>query len=121
MAYDEGLADLMAADLAETLERGGTGDGGDPPGLERKRMFGGMAFMLDGHMLCGVHKGGAMYRVGKPRVAAALAIEGAREMEMGGRVMGGMVEIDDSAMAEDATRRRLMALALENLRSLPPR
>lgn len=64
MAYDEGLAELLRADLAEI------------PGIEEKRMFGGLAFMKDGHMLCGVHKGGGMFRVGKPRHAEALAIEG---------------------------------------------
>ncbi|MBT8425743.1 MAG: TfoX/Sxy family protein, partial [Silicimonas sp.] len=39
-------------------------------------MFGGLCFMKDGLMLCGVHKGGGMFRVGKPRQAAAEAIDG---------------------------------------------
>jgi hypothetical protein len=41
------------------------------PDLSEKKMFGGLCFLLNGHMVCGVHKGGAMYRPGKPREAEA--------------------------------------------------
>ena len=47
MAYDEGLAEQMRADL------------GDLPGLSEKKMFGGIAFLQHGNMICGVHSGGA--------------------------------------------------------------
>ena len=49
----------------------------DKPGIAEKRMFGGLVFMLDGHMLCGVMRDGGMFRVGKSREAAAMAIDGA--------------------------------------------
>ena len=109
MAYDEGLAELLRDDLAGT------------EGLTEKKMFGGLAFMLDGHMLCGVHKGGGMFRVGKERHDEALAIEGASPMMFTGRPMGGMVDVSDEAMADDARRGRLMALALANVRALGPK
>ena len=109
MAYDEGLAALLRDDLA----------GAD--GIVEKRMFGGLAFMKDGHMLCGVHTGGGMFRVGKPNEAAALALDGVTPMAFTGRPMGGLVDADDEAMADDERRGRLMALALENVASLPPR
>ena len=109
MAYDEGLATLLHDDLAET------------PGIVEKRMFGGLAFMKDGHMLCGVHRGGGMFRVGKAQEAAALAIEGVTPMAFTGRPMGGLVDADDEAMADDDTRGRLMALALDNVAGLPPK
>ena len=64
MAYDEGLAELMRGDLAGV------------PGITEKKMFGGLCFLLDGNMLCGVHKGGGMFRVGKDNEAAALAGRG---------------------------------------------
>lgn len=107
MAYDEGLTELMRNDLA------------DMPGITEKRMFGGLAFMLDGNMLCGVHPGGAMYRVGKDNEPFALAIPGARKMEFTGRQMGGFVDVDDDAMADDTRRGRLMDLALDFVRALP--
>lgn len=55
MAYDEGLAELIRGDLTDRTT------------FEEKRMFGGLRFMLDGHMLLGVNKG----RVGQDRHAKA--------------------------------------------------
>ena len=109
MAYDEGMAEVLRADLADVAR------------VEEKRMFGGLCFMLEGHMLCGVHKGGGMFRVGKDRHAAALAIDGVTEMAFTGRKMGGLVDVTDDVMADDQRRGQLMALARENVRSLPPR
>ena len=109
MAYDEGLADILRGDLAAFSV------------IEEKRMFGGLCFMKDGHMLCGVHKGGGMFRVGKSRHAEALAIDGAGPMQFTGRPMGGLVDVTDEALADDARRGRLMALALANVRELGPK
>ena len=108
MAYDEGLAELMRGDL-------------DFDGIEEKKMFGGLAFMLHGNMVCGVHSGGGMFRVGKSREEAALAIEGAGPMTFTGRKMGGMVDADDDAVGDDVRRGELIALSLEHARSLPPK
>lgn len=113
MAYDEGMAQLLRDDL------------GARPGVEERKMFGGLCFMLDGHMLCGVHGdkyegGGLMFRVGKPRVEAALAVPGTAPMNFTGRVMGGMVDAFDEGL-EDANRQRLLALAMENVAGLPPK
>ena len=109
MAYDDGIAEVLRADLA------------DVAGVEEKRMFGGLCFMLDGHMLCGLHKDGGMFRVGKEREAEALAIDGVTEMAFTGRKMGGMVDVNDDLMADDDRRGQLLALARENVRSLPPK
>lgn len=107
MAYDEGIYELLKDDLSATH------------GLSEKRMFGGIAFMLNGNMLCGVHKDGAMYRVGKVNEAAALALPGAEPMAFTGRRMGGFIEAGPDAMADDDTRGDLLRLALEYVASLP--
>lgn len=109
MAYDEGLAQLMRDDLA------------DRPGIAEKKMFGGICFLLDGNMVCGVHKGGGMFRVGKDREAAALAIEGLGEMTFTGRKMGGMVDVSEDCLSDEDARAALMALALANAAALPPK
>jgi hypothetical protein len=108
MAWDEGLAQLMRDDLAG--ER-----------VVEKKMFGGLAFLLNGHMVCGIHKGGAMFRVGKPNEAAALAVPGAEPMMFTGRPMAGMIDLADEATADDARRARVMALALGFAKGLPPK
>jgi TfoX/Sxy family transcriptional regulator of competence genes len=109
VAYDEALADILRRDLAA--------DGS----VEERKMFGGLCFMLDGHMLCGVHAGGGLFRVGKSRANRALAIQGASEMALTGRKMGGVVDVLPEVLADPERRGRLMAMARANVASLPPR
>ncbi|MBL9046500.1 MAG: TfoX/Sxy family protein [Tabrizicola sp.] len=108
MAYDPGLAELMRGALAEE------------PFTETK-MFGGIAFMLHGHMLCGLHKGGVMVRVGKENYEAALALNGVAPMLFTGRAMVGMVDVSDAAVADDALRGKLLDMALASNKAMPPK
>lgn len=110
MAYDEGSAEIMRMDLA------------GESGITEQKMFGGLCFLKDGHMLCGVHKGGAMYRVGKGATDKAMAIPGAVPMAFTGRVMGGFVDVPDPLdFANDASRAAWLRMALANAASLPPK
>ncbi len=109
MAYDEGQAEI----LREALD--GVGE------IVEKKMFGGLCFMLNGHMLCGVHAKGGMARVGKENEAEALTIPGARPLDFTGRPMGGMISLDDEAVEDDAIRARWLPLALDYVRALPPK
>lgn len=108
MAWDEGAAQLLRDDLAGH-------------GAAEKKMFGGLAFLLNGHMVCGIHKGGAMFRVGKGGYAQALTIAGVTPMSMGDRPMAGMVDAGDDTMANDDLRAQLMAIALATVTALPPK
>ena len=108
MPYSEDMAELMRADL------------GIEPGLSEKKMFGGLCFMLHGNMICGVHKDGSMFRVGKAREAAALEL-GAAPLSFTGRKMGGMVELDDGAFQDQDVRQALVRMAHANAASLPPK
>lgn len=109
MAYDEGLAAMLRDDIAEMH------------GITEKKMFGGLCFLLNGNMVCGVHSGGAMFRVGKPAQAAAMAIEGAGPMTFTGRKMGGMIDVSDDALSDDTKRNIWMDMAIKNAASLPPK
>ena len=108
MPFSEDMADTMREDL------------GIQPGLSEKKMFGGLCFLLHGNMVCGVHKGGAMYRPGKEREAEALDA-GASPLSFTGRPMGGMVEIDAGEFADDDLRAKLTELSLTNAAGLPPK
>ncbi len=105
MAYDDGMAEAMRADL------------GGMPGLSQKKMFGRLCFLLNGNMICGVHADGAMFRPGKTREALALA--GVEPLSFTVRPMGGMVEVDEAAFADDDARATLTQLSLANAASLP--
>ncbi|WP_108814297.1 TfoX/Sxy family protein [Loktanella sp. Alg231-35] len=109
MAYDAGYATLMR----ETL--------GDEPGLSEKKMFGGLCFLKDGNMICGVHQGGGMARVGKAAEPEALRIDGITPLSFTGRKMGGMVDVSEDVLGDDESRAQIVAMALEYARSLPPK
>lgn len=108
MAFDEGLAQILRDDLI------------DEP-INERRMFGGLAFLLNGHMVCGVHKGGAMFRVGKSNAVAALALNGVGPMMFTGKPMAGLVDCTDEACVDDARRGALMVMALGYVKTLPPK
>jgi len=108
MSYDRGLE----AQLREDLE---------PHAPRAQKMFGGVCFMVRGHMVCGVHKTGALVRVGAPNMAAAQALSGVGPMTMTGRSMSGFVDVTPEAAGDDAIRARLLALALSFNASLPPK
>lgn len=108
MAYDPGLAQILRDALA------------DLP-ITEKMMFGGLAFLLHGHMVCGVHKGGAMVRVGKEAYPKALDLPGVAPMMFTGKPMVAMVDVSDAAVEDDTTRGQLLAMALATVRALPPK
>jgi hypothetical protein len=79
VAYDEGLAQR----IRESLD--------DVPGISEKKMFGGLAFLLNGNMACGVVGEDLMVRVGPKAYATSLAMPHVREMNFTGRPMRGLV------------------------------
>src|SRR5579862_4533752 len=62
------------------------------------KMFGGIGFMLNGHLLAGASTRGLLLRVGKERTRAALAKPGTRPMVMRGRTMADYIYVDHPAL-----------------------
>lgn len=109
MSYDERLAERVREVL------------GPRKRVVEKRMFGGLAFMVRGHMACGIVKDELMVRVGPEAHAAALARAGARPMDFTGRPMKGMVYVGASGIRTRAQLERWVALATAYAESLPAR
>jgi hypothetical protein len=107
VAYDEGAAQLLRDDLEPHT------------GISEKKMFGGLCFMMNCNMLCGVHKDGNMFRVGKENEPQAMALEGSKPMGFTGRKMGGMVELDEDCFTQDSLRANMLDLAVKFMKSLP--
>jgi hypothetical protein len=82
MAYDEKLAARIRKALAGS------------PGIDEKRMFGGVAFLLHGNMLVGVHKDALIARIAPNDTAAALRDKNARIFDITGRPMNGWILVD---------------------------
>ena len=89
MSYDRGLAHR----IREVLERRP-----DVEGWEEREMFGGLAFMVAGHMVVGVVGHELMARVGEAAWPVARTEPGAREMTFTGRSMKTMVFVSDAAI-----------------------
>jgi len=92
------------------------------PGLTEKRMFGGLAFMRFGNMICAPMKGGSLLvRVGKDGMDDALALPGAAPMTMRDRTMSGFVEVSGDAIEDDDALETWMARAEAFVATLPPK
>ena len=90
MVYDEALAHRVREVL------------GPRSGLTEKKMFGGLSFLLDGKMFCGIVKDDLMVRVGPERHQEALALPNVRPMEFTGRSMAGYVFVGPAATTTEA-------------------
>lgn len=88
--------------------------------IREVKMFGGIGFVLNGHMLVATSRRGLLARVGKDAQAAALARPGARIMEMRGRAMQGCVFVDPSALSK-ASVASWLKLARTFVEKLPPK
>ena len=109
MARDRGLEELILDDI------------GSLPGLSDKKMFGGLAWMLDGHLLCGARDVGMMVRLGKGNDGWALNLPDVAPMIMSGKQMPGWVRAGPDACADDDLRKRLLDAAIAFVRALPPK
>jgi TfoX/Sxy family transcriptional regulator of competence genes len=109
IAADE-LADRIRAQIA------------DRPGLTEKRMFGGVGFMLNGNMVVGAMRSGALLlRVGPDRHEEAMRLPGAQPMNHGGRSMVGFVEYTDEGIDTDEALAERIAFAWAFVSALPPK
>ena len=74
-------------------------------GLTERKMFGGITFMLNGNMCCGVTNDDLMVRVGAGGLEDALDQPHARPMDFTGRPMKGFVFVDAGAVGDRVLRR----------------
>ena len=107
MAYDEELAARVREEMA------------DGPGVSEKRMFGGLAFLVNGRLACSVMQEGLLVRVGTDGAGTAPAENGVRPLEMGGRPMNGWVLVDPAEVAAEDGLRRWVQRGAGFARSLP--
>jgi TfoX/Sxy family transcriptional regulator of competence genes len=79
---------------------------GEQTGVSEQRMFGGLAFLLNGNLALAVSRRGLLVRVGPEAAERALATPGARPMQTRGRPMRGWIVVDPEAVP---SRRQLAA------------
>jgi TfoX/Sxy family transcriptional regulator of competence genes len=109
MAYDEGLAQRIRELLSNT------------PGLVEKKMFGGIGFLLDGNMACGVHGDSMIVRVAPEDHEAALRKPHASVFDLTGRPMRGWVVVAREGVEEAEYLRDWVEQGTAFARTLPPK
>jgi TfoX N-terminal domain len=109
MAYDTDLADRIRALVAGEA------------GLDEQRMFGGLAFLINGNMsVAASGHGGLLVRV-DPDESAALLSEHVAPMVMRGREMHGWLLVDTAAVGTKKQLERWVTRGVGYARSLPPK
>ena len=109
MAYDEALADRVRA-----LFVGRTG-------VREQKMFGGLCFMLDGNMACGIHGNELVVRVGKENLEDALSRQHSRPFDMTGRPLRGFVYVAAEGLGTDEELAEWAGRGIAYATSLPPK
>jgi TfoX/Sxy family transcriptional regulator of competence genes len=110
MAYDEELADRLRAALAGHR------------GVTEKKMFGGLAFLIGGHMAVSASsQGGLLLRVDPSRTADLTSEPNAAPFVMRGREMDGWLRVDPAGLGSEEQLRRWVELGVTYASSLPPK
>jgi hypothetical protein len=109
MAIDEKLAARARAALGSRSD------------VEEKRMFGGLAFMVRGHMACGVIGDQLLVRVGPENYEKSLRLSYAQEMKFTGRPMRGFVAVDAEGVSTAKAVVPWVRRGVEYALSLPPK
>ena len=110
MAYDRNLARR----IREVLD--------DAPDIVEKQMFGGLAFLVAGHMAVGASgRGGLMLRCDPDDMDDLVAQPHAHPFEMRGRAMRGWLRVDADGAVTDEELQSWVRPAVGYARSLPAR
>ena len=107
MPYNEELAARLRAAI------------GGQDGVTEKKMFGGIGFMVNGNMCCGVAKDDLMVRVGSDGYDDALAQPYARPMDLTGRPMKGFVFVRLARVREETALKEWVNRGVAFAKSLP--
>lgn len=89
MAYDKLLAQKVRLELAGL------------PGIEEKKMFGGVGFLIHGNMACSILNDELIVRVGPDNYQEALNLPQARKFDLTGRSMRGWFMVSAGTLAKE--------------------
>lgn len=110
MAYDEELAERIRAVLADRTD------------VSERRMFGGLAFLVDGHMAAAAAGSahGMMLRC-HPDDTQEHLVDGAEPMVMRGRELSGWLLLPIERLTDRAALERWLDIAIAYVQTLPPK
>jgi len=109
MAYDENLARRVMQILALT------------PNLVEKKMFGGIGYLVNGNMACGIIGDSLIVRVGPDRYQQALSQPHTSVFDRTGRPMTGWVVVNPQAFGSEGVLESWVGVGLAFVATLPPK
>lgn len=107
MAYDEKLAQRIRLQL------------GNRRGISERKMFGGIAFMLDSKMCCGVLDSDLVARMSAEDCAAALKRPHIRPMDFTGKPLKGFLYVGAATLRSEAALRNWVERCVTFVKTLP--
>lgn len=110
MAYDKKLAERL--DKLKSTGR---------PDIQKKNMFGGIAYLLNGNMCYGVHKDFLVLRRGEDHAEKVLKNPIAKPMDLTGKVMKGWVMVSPEGFADSRSLKSHVDVSIKFVSTLPPK
>jgi len=107
MAYNKKLEQRVWALLKQT------------PGIDSKKMFGGIGFLLNGNMACGLLNDDLIIRVGPDGYEETLTLPHTRKFDVTGRTMKGWVMVSKTGCDSDKDLSIWVQRGVTFARSLP--
>jgi TfoX/Sxy family transcriptional regulator of competence genes len=107
MAFDESLADRIRHALARKK------------GIEERKMFGGICFMLNGNMLVGVWKDSLIVRLGNEQGEAALLEPHVKPFDITGKPMKNWVLVKPEGVEDDSQLKGWVQRAVRFVGKMP--
>lgn len=107
MAYNENLAARIRDEI------------GGAPGVMEKKMFGGLAFLVNGNMSVSASGNGGLMLRCRPERTDEFVAQGAERMVMRGKEMAGWIRVSDDLIADDEVLATWVTVGLDYARSLP--
>ena len=109
MAFDNTLADRLRKQL------------GKRKGLTEKKMFGGLSFLLNGNMCCGVHGQEMIVRLDPAESDQALRNKHTRIFDLTGRPMKGWIVVQPKGLLMEKDFEHWVKAGVNYAASLPPK
>ncbi|MCA8995491.1 MAG: TfoX/Sxy family protein [Planctomycetaceae bacterium] len=109
MPFDPLLADRVRVQLSGLA------------GLTEKKMFGGLGFLMNGHMCCGIWQESLIARVGPNSYQECLDLPGAGEFDITGRPMTGWIMVAPNGVVTDDDLANWIDRCVDFVKTLPPK
>jgi len=107
MAYDENLVQRLRTHLAGI------------PGLTEKKMFGGVGFMVNGNMTCGVHKQYFIARLSPEHYEQAMRKPNVKTFDITGRPMKGWIMVSAEGIGSEDDLKEWIKQGVTLAQSMP--